>query len=363
MSADDNSALSGRERDILTLTMAGLVDKEIAANLGISIHTVRTYWNRIREKIGKSTRAEVISEVARQVSTGSNVCDLEARFTEADDKRYQLELLLGRIPILVWSCDTSGHVIYVNEQFQTYAGQIRGRSISELFSSLTPPELFIPLHEKAVAARQKQGILEAEAPLRRVDGEMRWHLIRETPLSTPIDASFLRVGTATDIQVLLTREMTADGREARASLAADLSAIGIAYYDSAAGKIYSNPAYNEMTGSAAVSQDWTDAVHSADLETTRARWRQASRKGVPFQSEHRYVGADGQTVNAVAQVTSLPGNGWLFLGKRKDRPDWSILDPEKLKQAVVLLRDMLGFSKPAVPATPSAKASEPHHQS
>lgn len=352
---DNTSALSTREQDTISLTMAGLADKEIAANLGISVHTVRTYWDRIREKVGKTTRAEVISEVAHRLAKDSTASEIERRLAEADSKRYQLELLLGRIPIIVWSCDTAGEVIFMNDQFLAYAGEAKGRSISDLFSHLTPPELFIPMHEKAVAARQKQGVFEAQAPLRRVDGEMRWHLIRETPLDTQFDDQFLRVGTATDIHVLLARNSSSNAIDTRKSLAADLSEIGIAFFDTATGKSYSNPAYDQLTGSPAGSKDWTEAVHPDDVEATRKRWRQAIQQGIPFDSEHRYTSADGEIVKATTKVTCLPGMGWLFLGKLQDRSDLAVLDPEKLRQVITLLRDMLGFNMPTAPSTPSDK--------
>ena len=58
---EDNPAwlneLSGREREILGLSAAGLIDKAIAIELGITLTTLRTYWVRIRRKTGDLTRA------------------------------------------------------------------------------------------------------------------------------------------------------------------------------------------------------------------------------------------------------------------------------------------------------------------
>jgi PAS domain-containing protein len=45
--------------------MAGLSDKEIARELGLALDTVRTYWQRIRVKVGGGTRAEIITLMAR----------------------------------------------------------------------------------------------------------------------------------------------------------------------------------------------------------------------------------------------------------------------------------------------------------
>jgi PAS domain S-box-containing protein len=345
MDSRNSLILSQREQDILALTMTGLADKEIAANLGISIHTVRTYWDRIREKVGKSTRAEVISEIGHRLSTDSTVCELMSKLAEADSKRYQLEELLGRVPLLVWSCDTSGRIVYVNDQFRDYVGAESIQFISDLYSRITPPDLFIPLHEKAVAARQKQGILEVEAPLRRADGELRWHLIRETPMNTELDEGILRIGTATDIHVLHTREQNWAGRENRTRLAADLADIGIAFYDPATGRSYSNPAYDEMTGTSQIGQDWTEAVHPDDRAQVQGSCKEALDRQAPLDSEHRYVGSNGKIVHALAKVIGLPGNGWLFIGKPHTRFDLAAVDPGKFGQVVVLLEEMLGLGQ------------------
>ncbi len=49
--------LAPRECQILELTAAGLIDKEIASKLGISIGTIRTYWERIKSKLNSRTRS------------------------------------------------------------------------------------------------------------------------------------------------------------------------------------------------------------------------------------------------------------------------------------------------------------------
>jgi DNA-binding NarL/FixJ family response regulator len=53
--------LTPREREILTLLGEGLVNKEIAVQLGISEHTVKTHLAAIYEKLGASNRAEAVA--------------------------------------------------------------------------------------------------------------------------------------------------------------------------------------------------------------------------------------------------------------------------------------------------------------
>jgi DNA-binding NarL/FixJ family response regulator len=55
------SALSNREREILALLADGLVNKQIAARLGISTNTVKTHLELLFDKLGVATRAEAVA--------------------------------------------------------------------------------------------------------------------------------------------------------------------------------------------------------------------------------------------------------------------------------------------------------------
>lgn len=58
--------LSDREKQILALTASGLIDKMIAAKLDISIHTVRAYWDRIKNKAGNLPRTALVAAYVRE---------------------------------------------------------------------------------------------------------------------------------------------------------------------------------------------------------------------------------------------------------------------------------------------------------
>jgi DNA-binding NarL/FixJ family response regulator len=61
-SGEDSMELSARERDVLDQLAAGQGYKQTADNLGVSIHTVRSYVRRIYEKLHVHTRAEAVAK-------------------------------------------------------------------------------------------------------------------------------------------------------------------------------------------------------------------------------------------------------------------------------------------------------------
>ena len=59
--AAKETVLSNREREILALLADGLVNKQIAARLGISTNTVKTHLELLFDKLGVATRAEAVA--------------------------------------------------------------------------------------------------------------------------------------------------------------------------------------------------------------------------------------------------------------------------------------------------------------
>jgi DNA-binding NarL/FixJ family response regulator len=57
--------LSEREKQVLNCLVKGLLYKQIAAQMGISMGTVRTYTQRIYEKLHVHTRTEAVVKFLR----------------------------------------------------------------------------------------------------------------------------------------------------------------------------------------------------------------------------------------------------------------------------------------------------------
>ena len=64
------SILTKREREYLVLAKNDLADKEIADRMHISVHTVSSFRNNIREKLGtKSKLGSVIKAIKQNIIT------------------------------------------------------------------------------------------------------------------------------------------------------------------------------------------------------------------------------------------------------------------------------------------------------
>jgi DNA-binding NarL/FixJ family response regulator len=62
----DGITLSARETEILVLASEGLANKQIAAELNISEHTVKFHLGSIFNKLGANTRAEAVKSGIRR---------------------------------------------------------------------------------------------------------------------------------------------------------------------------------------------------------------------------------------------------------------------------------------------------------
>jgi DNA-binding NarL/FixJ family response regulator len=62
----EHAALSDREREVLLRIARGFSNKEIAAELGLSVKTVETYKARMAEKLGLRTRVDIVRYAAQR---------------------------------------------------------------------------------------------------------------------------------------------------------------------------------------------------------------------------------------------------------------------------------------------------------
>jgi two-component system response regulator DctR len=65
--AERLARLSARERQVLDLVVGGLLNKQIAMQLGIAERTVEDHRRRVMQTMGVSTVAELVRQVTQHV--------------------------------------------------------------------------------------------------------------------------------------------------------------------------------------------------------------------------------------------------------------------------------------------------------
>jgi two-component system, NarL family, nitrate/nitrite response regulator NarL len=103
--SDKVSMLSKREIEVAELAVKGQTNKEIAAQLRLSEHTIKNYLFRIFEKLGVSNRMELLfllsahnkdaAHPAVELDTAGPTNSMEARFTAAEEGSATAQFVVG----------------------------------------------------------------------------------------------------------------------------------------------------------------------------------------------------------------------------------------------------------------------------
>jgi DNA-binding CsgD family transcriptional regulator len=116
--------LSQREESVLLLAAHGLTDKEIAKHLELSKRTVGTYWERMREKLGRLSRTELV-----------------ARFVRFDPGSAEPTLNRG----LLDSCESSLNFLSENSSdlIARFDSELTCLEVNPSLASIAPPEWIV----------------------------------------------------------------------------------------------------------------------------------------------------------------------------------------------------------------------------
>lgn len=184
----DVDALSERQRQMVELAGHGYTDKEIARRLSLSEGTLRTYWDRLRARMGAQSRTEVLARISQY------------RYDRLRAEHDELVSILKNLPQFVWTASPTGNVDYCNDWFMRYSGRSQSECLGPGCKILMPEE---DLPQSAERWRNAQVTGEPyEAQVRfqcGTDGQFRWHLIRLFPLRNGAEEIYRWVGTAHEL--------------------------------------------------------------------------------------------------------------------------------------------------------------------
>ncbi len=163
-------ALSDRERQVIGLAAAGFVDKQIGQELDVSVNTLRTYWSRIREKVGEGSRpalvaayvteelTSIVPEVLDPMNHEGWIMDADTRMMLATDTINDDHGLERGVP---HPMSEYGHIIHPEDVDQGRDGMLavaEGRldSVLLLYRIVTPRGVEL-LNSSVHAIKNEQG--------------------------------------------------------------------------------------------------------------------------------------------------------------------------------------------------------------
>jgi formate hydrogenlyase transcriptional activator len=197
--------------------------------------------------------------------------------------------MIDTIPALAWCCLPDGSNEFTNKRWVDYTGLSRTETLGQGWQRAFHPDDLKTAMEKlrAILASGEPG--EAEARVRRFDGEYRWFLIRTEPVRDEHGNVVRWFGTSTDIEELKRAEKELrdlvdyvpelivirdpDGRSKYANRAT-LDYLGRTFEE------FIEPGFDQTV------------IHPDDWDTVLNTRRQGSRP-VPYEHEARMMGKDG----------------------------------------------------------------------
>ncbi|MEW6721351.1 MAG: sigma 54-interacting transcriptional regulator [Thermodesulfobacteriota bacterium] len=117
-----------------------------------------------------------------------------------DGSEEHLRRMIDRIPALAWSCLPDGSTEYLNRKWLEYTGLSLKEALGWGWKAAIHPEDLEPLMAKWYSHLRSEEGGEAEARLRRFDGEYRWFLFRAEPARDERGAVTRWYGTNSDIE-------------------------------------------------------------------------------------------------------------------------------------------------------------------
>ncbi len=114
----------------------------------------------------------------------------------------QLRTMIDTIPALAWCCLPDGANEFTSKRWLDYTGLSRAETLGQGYQRAFHPDDLRTLMPKLQAILISGEPGEAEARMRRFDGEYRWFLIRAEPVRDEHGNVVRWYGTSTDIEEL-----------------------------------------------------------------------------------------------------------------------------------------------------------------
>src|SRR5262249_20680122 len=213
---------------------------------------------------------------------------------ESNISGRQLRAVIDTIPALVWLANTEGAAEYLNRRWLEYTGLTQAQAVGWGWTVAVHPEDLGRLTDYWRSVLQSGVRGEAEARLRRVDGEYGWFKFIAEPLRDQSGAVTGWCGTNVENIEQVNRALQASERE----LTLIIETIpGFAWRASTDGRLtYVNSRLFEYMGAPVDSlwgNGWLEYVHPDDRTAAIDNWMHSVATGVPLENQYRLRRADG----------------------------------------------------------------------
>jgi PAS domain S-box-containing protein len=209
----------------------------------------------------------------------------------------QFRNTIDTIPTLVWAARPDGSAEFFNKRWLDYTSLTMDQARDWGWTVAIHPEDLRNLADKwrAIIASGEPG--EAEARLRRSDGEYRWFLFRAVPQRNEVGNILRWYGTSTDVEDrrLAEERIRRDDGQLRAAIDT-IPAIVWTTLPDGANDFHNRRllAYTGLSLEQAQGMGWTAMFHPDDVARHVETWKSSVESGRSFECESRMRQSDGE---------------------------------------------------------------------
>jgi PAS domain S-box-containing protein len=245
------------------------------------------------------TLASIADTIAQGIERKRAEGALRNALDEIQKSESKLRQVIDTIPALAWCNLPDGPNEFLNKGWHEYTGVPAEQSHGWSWQNAFHPDDLPPLMEKWMKMLTSGEPDEIEARLRRHDGVYRWFLIRAQPFRDESGKIVRWYGTSTDIDDRKRAEEALQSSERNLRQVIDTIPTLIHVLGPDGSVLYVNPRVLDYTGLTLEDVQRGDyrarVGHPEDAEESlRERRAHALSSAVPFESEYRVLGKDGQ---------------------------------------------------------------------
>jgi PAS domain S-box-containing protein len=223
--------------------------------------------------------------------------DIDNRKTEKQDFENQFRIAIDTIPALVWAARADGSAEFLNMRWLDFTGLALDEARDWGWVNAIHPEDAKSLSDtwRTIIASGEPG--EAEARLRRSDGEYRWFLFRATPLRDGTGKIVKWYGTNTDIEERKLAEQRTQQTEKQSRAAIDTIPVIVWTTLPDGTNDFHNQrllSYTRFSPDQAQGMGWKAMFHPDDVARHLETWKNSVETGSSFECESRLRAFDGE---------------------------------------------------------------------